>query len=171
MASPQANVDFQFYATVLCRSICRSSEFVVSRQLASAQPASWQPRPRITSPKTPTTLICHHLTADRWGDFETLFGKNGACAGCWCTTWRQTRSEFNANKGAGNRRLFLNVVRTGPPPGILGYLDGEPVAWCAVAPRADYPSLERSRLLQPVDDTPVWSGLAFSFVATIGEKG
>src|SRR5829696_449986 len=29
--------------------------------------------------------------------------------------------------------------------------------WCAVAPRADYPALARSRVLQPVDDTPVWS--------------
>jgi GNAT superfamily N-acetyltransferase len=42
-------------------------------------------------------------------------------------------------------------------PGILGYVDGEPVAWCAVAPRANYPVLDRSRVLKPVDDKPVWS--------------
>jgi GNAT superfamily N-acetyltransferase len=112
-------------------------------------------------PNNRPALDCHPLTPDRWADFETLFGKNGACAGCWCTTWRQPRSEFNANKGAGNRRLFLKVVEAGPPPGILGYLNGEPVAWCAVAPRTDYPSLERSRILHPVDDTPVWSVSCF----------
>src|SRR5262245_26526224 len=52
---------------------------------------------------------------------------------------------------------MLKVVGSGLPPGILGYLNGEPVGWCAVSPRADYPSLTRSRILRPVDDTPVWS--------------
>jgi GNAT superfamily N-acetyltransferase len=102
-------------------------------------------------------LVCHPLTPDRWDDFETLFGERGACAGCWCTFWRRPRSEYNANKGAGNRRFMLAVVTDGPPPGLLGYLGEEPVGWCAVAPRADYPGLARSRVLRPVDDQPVWS--------------
>ena len=108
-------------------------------------------------PKKTTSLVCHPLTPDRWADFETLFGERGACGGCWCTYWRRSRSEFNANKGARNRRFILKVVESGPPPGIIGYLDGEPVGWCAVAPREDYPALSRSRILKPVDDTPVWS--------------
>lgn len=102
-------------------------------------------------------MICHPLTRDRWADFELLFGERGACGGCWCTYWRRLRTEFNANKGAGNRRFILKVVEDGPPPGLIGYLKGEPVGWVAVAPRADYPALARSRILQPVDDTPVWS--------------
>ena len=105
------------------------------------------PRPR---------LVCRPLTPDRWADFETLVGERGACGGCWCTFWRQPRSAFNENKGLGNRRIMLGIVNDGPP-GILGYLGGEPVAWCAVAPREDYPALGRSRILQPVDDKPVWS--------------
>jgi GNAT superfamily N-acetyltransferase len=102
-------------------------------------------------------LICHPLTPDRWNDFETLFGERGACGGCWCTFWRQPRSEFNKKKGAGNRRIMLRLVNDGPPPGVLGYLGDEPVGWCAVAPRAEYSALARSRILQPVDDTAVWS--------------
>jgi GNAT superfamily N-acetyltransferase len=43
------------------------------------------------------------------------------------------------------------------PPGLLGFEGKEPVAWCAVAPRLEYPVLARSRVLRPVDDTPVWS--------------
>jgi len=70
-------------------------------------------------------LVCQPLTPDRWDDFETLFGECGACGGCWCTFWRQPRSAFNANKGAGIRRLMLRIVNDGPPPGILGFLDGE----------------------------------------------
>lgn len=46
---------------------------------------------------------------------------------------------------------------SGAVPGVLAYLDGEAVGWCAVAPRDDYPRLARSRILRPVDDRPVWS--------------
>jgi|RhiMethySRZTD1v2_1073278.scaffolds.fasta_scaffold626386_2 GNAT superfamily N-acetyltransferase len=104
-----------------------------------------------------TTFVCHALTPARWTDFATLFGERGACGGCWCTFWRQPRSAYERNKGAGNRRFMLNVVESGRPTGIIGYLGADPVGWCAVAPREDYPSLERSRILKPVDDTPVWS--------------
>jgi GNAT superfamily N-acetyltransferase len=52
---------------------------------------------------------------------------------------------------------MLRLVNDGLPPGILGYLDGEPVGWCAVAPREQYSALTRSRILRPVDDRPVWS--------------
>lgn len=102
-------------------------------------------------------LQCHPLTSDRWADFETLFGERGACGGCWCTFWRRPRAEFVRDKGAGNRRFMLNLVDEGEPPGILGYMGEEPVGWCAVAPRQEYLTLEKSRILKPVDDTPVWS--------------
>jgi GNAT superfamily N-acetyltransferase len=48
-------------------------------------------------------------------------------------------------------------VRKGPPPGILAYVEGEAVAWCAVAPREAYGQLARSRVLKPIDAEPVWS--------------
>lgn len=105
----------------------------------------------------PAKLDCRPLTPDRWADFEALFGERGACGGCWCTVWRRPRPEYIRGKGDGNRRFMLTVVDSGPPPGILGYVKGEAIGWCAVAPRADYPALVRSRILKPVDDMPVWS--------------
>ena len=45
-----------------------------------------------------------------------------------------------------------------------GGLDGQAVGWCAVAPRGAYLALERSRVLQPVDDQLVWS-ISCLFVA------
>jgi GNAT superfamily N-acetyltransferase len=97
------------------------------------------------------------LTQDRWPDLEALFGERGACGGCWCMFWRLGRSQFDAQKGAGNRKGFKRLVASGRVPGILAY-DGEaPVGWCAVEPREEYTRLERSRVLAPIDDTPVWS--------------
>jgi GNAT superfamily N-acetyltransferase len=103
----------------------------------------------------------HPLTPDRLADFESLFGPRGACAGCWCMFWRLTRSEWTRGQGAGNRRRMRKIVRGGEAPGILAYADGRPVGWCAVAPRGDSTALERSRILRPVDDTPVWSITCF----------
>src|SRR5262249_43607239 len=96
------------------------------------------------------------LTADRWTDLEKLFGERGACGGCWCMTWRLARSQFEAQKGRINRRSFRKIVEKSTP-GILAYHDNQPVGWCAVAPREEYPVLERSRVLKPVDPQPVWS--------------
>ncbi|UCH11726.1 MAG: GNAT family N-acetyltransferase [Fidelibacterota bacterium] len=78
--------------------------------------------------------------------------------------WRLKRSEYEEQKGEGNRRAFKRIVESGTIPGILAYHEGEPVGWCAVQPRQAYPALERSRILKPVDDQPVWSITCF-FVA------
>jgi GNAT superfamily N-acetyltransferase len=106
----------------------------------------------------------HPLTPERWPDLERLFGARGACAGCWCMWWRLSRSEWNRGKGEGNRKAFRKLVSSGAEPGVLAYADGEPVGWCAVAPREQYPALNRSRILKPVDDQPVWSVTCF-FIA------
>jgi GNAT superfamily N-acetyltransferase len=110
------------------------------------------------------TLTFHPLTPKRWPDVEKLFGKRGACGGCWCMYWRQTRAEYEARKGAGNRRAFRNLVSAGAEPGLLAYADGQPVGWCALAPRSQYVRLETSRVLAPVDEQPVWSVVCF-FIA------
>ena len=101
------------------------------------------------------------LTPDRWADFERLFGDNGACGGCWCMWFRLANKEFEAGKGAANRRAMKALVESGGEPGILAYVDGEPAAWCALAPREEYGRLARSRILKPVDDEPVWSVVCF----------
>jgi GNAT superfamily N-acetyltransferase len=102
-------------------------------------------------------LAFRWATPSRWKDVEALFGEKGACAGCWCMVWRLERARYEAGKGAGNRRALRRLVEGGARPGVIAYAGREPVAWCAVAPRGDYGYLARSRVLAPVDDTPVWS--------------
>ncbi|GAG54829.1 unnamed protein product, partial [marine sediment metagenome] len=97
------------------------------------------------------------LIPERWTDFEALFGERGAVGGCWCMWWRIKRAEFEEQKGEGNRLAMKEIVESGEVPGILAYSDGKAVGWCSVAPRGQFPVLQRSRVLKPVDDTPVWS--------------
>ena len=93
----------------------------------------------------------------RWKDLEKLFGAKGACGGCWCMTWRLHTKEFNENKGDGNKNLFKKIVYRNDQPGVITYVDNEPAAWCAAAPREVYVKLENSKVLSPVDEQKVWS--------------
>jgi len=111
------------------------------------------------------------LTLDRWGDLEELFGPRGACAGCWCMWWRLKRSVWESQKGAANKKAFRRIVETGPPPGILAYQGGQPVGWCALAPREHYPVLENSRVLKRIDAQPVWSVVCLFVTRTRRRQG
>jgi GNAT superfamily N-acetyltransferase len=109
----------------------------------------------------PVALAVHAATPERWPDVAALFGRNGACGGCWCQFWRQTQAEYRAGKGAPNRRALRRQVLAGEVPGLLAYAGDEPVGWVAVAPRAAYARLARARNLVAVDDAPVWSAPCF----------
>jgi len=103
-------------------------------------------------------------TPDRWDDLVELFGAKGACGGCWCMHWRVPAAVFERFKGEGHKAALKAVIDGGEVPGLLAYVDGRPVGWVAVAPRAAYVRLEKSRTLKPLDDQPVWSVVCF-FVA------
>jgi GNAT superfamily N-acetyltransferase len=109
-------------------------------------------------------LEFHPVTSDRWDDLEQLFGPRGAIGGCWCMWWRIKRKDFEQQQGEGNHDAMCSIVDSGKVPGILAYSDGAPVAWCSVAPREDFPVLDRSPILKRVDDRPVWSIVCF-FIA------
>jgi len=116
----------------------------------------------------------HPATPDRWADLVTLFGNRGACGGCWCMFWRIPNQDFQAGKGDVNKKRLEEVVckREGPAPGVLAYSDeGEPVGWCAVAPRAEYDYFTRTTSLQAVDDHPVWAVTCFFVRKDMRRKG
>jgi GNAT superfamily N-acetyltransferase len=105
------------------------------------------------------------LTSRNWEKFAELFGEKGACGNCWCMLFRTSRTVFEMGKADdGNRKAMKKLVSQNVPTGMLGMLRGKAIAWCAFAPRADFPKLERSRVHKRIDDKPVWSIPCF-FVA------
>jgi GNAT superfamily N-acetyltransferase len=110
----------------------------------------------MTAASTPR-LRFHPLDSARWSDFEKLFGERGACGGCWCMFWRLSRADFDRNKGRANRHKMKKMVDSGRVPGILAYAGAEPVGWCSIAPREDFPRLELHRTLKRIDAQPAWS--------------
>jgi len=85
--------------------------------------------------------------------------------------WRLTRTQFYEQQGELNQRNIQALVDSGNIPGILAYSADEPVGWCSIAPREEFPTLGRSRILKPVDDQPVWSVVCFFVARNQRRKG
>jgi GNAT superfamily N-acetyltransferase len=64
-----------------------------------------------------------------------------------------------------------SVVDSGNAPGLLAYCDGKPAAWISIAPRQEFPSLDRSAVLKRVDEQPVWSIVCFFIAKAYRGKG
>jgi len=96
------------------------------------------------------------LTPKLWSAFEDLFGKKGACNGCWCMNWRIGR-EYCRRPPEANKADFKAIVRRGPAPGLVAFDGDLAVGWCQLTPRSALPWLNHQWRLKRVDDLPVWS--------------
>ena len=99
------------------------------------------------------------------------FGAHGAYSGCWCMWWRIKRADFDQNHGEGNKKALKEIVAFGTVPGILAYAGGQPIGWCSIAPRKQFPVLDRSPLFKRFDDKAVWSIVCLFFAKHYRGKG
>jgi GNAT superfamily N-acetyltransferase len=67
----------------------------------------------------------------------------------------------SGSAGEVNRRALRRLVGRGVVPGLIGYEGSTPVAWLSLGPRKEYERLDRSPVMKPVDDKPVWSIVCF----------
>jgi len=82
-----------------------------------------------------------------WDDLQAVFGTRGDASRCWCQRFKMAPGESWRSVGAaGHARRLREQTHCGHPEsettsGLVAYLDGEPVGWCAVEPRTAYPRL------------------------------
>ncbi|HNN13188.1 MAG TPA: GNAT family N-acetyltransferase [Anaerolineales bacterium] len=101
-------------------------------------------------------LLIRPLTPDLVPALEDLFGDKGPASRCWCMYWR-IGDDYRKRPREDNRADFCELVRQGPPPGMLAFSDDLAVGWCQLTPRDALPWLDRTWRLKRVDDKPVWS--------------
>jgi GNAT superfamily N-acetyltransferase len=99
------------------------------------------------------------VTKERWSDLVEMFDRP-VVRTCFCMYYRKT-GESGTGAGAKNRAAMQRLVDGGTVPGLIGYEDGVPVAWVSLGPREDYAKLQRSPIMKPVDERPVWSIVCF----------
>jgi GNAT superfamily N-acetyltransferase len=86
----------------------------------------------------------------RWEDLQAVFGTRGAAANCQCQRYKLRPREAFAKFPVEERALRLRQQTDCGHPGsrttsgLVAYLDGEPVGWCAVEPRTAYSGLLRN---------------------------
>jgi hypothetical protein len=79
-------------------------------------------------------------TTARWDDVVAVMGTRGDPSRCWCQYFRLRGKQWSGSSPDTNREALRGqVAEDAVPPGVVGYVDGEPAGWCATAPRTAYP--------------------------------
>jgi GNAT superfamily N-acetyltransferase len=112
------------------------------------------------------TLRIEPLTPERWPDLVDLFERPGLsiARGCYCMFYRRSgghKKPPGMTYSESNKRSLKALVDRRVVPGLIGYEKGRAVGWISLGPRGDYARLERSPVMKPVDDKPVWSIVCF----------
>ena len=94
------------------------------------------------------------VTTTTKADFEALFDGPGGPKHCWCMVWRATAEEGRGTSGGVRRKQMLGRIDSGVPVGLIGYAEGEPVAWVSIAPKQTYRRLGGP---EPEPGERVWS--------------
>ena len=106
-----------------------------------------------------------------WEDLQAVFGTRGDPARCQCQwfkfrdmQWRSIPVEERAHRL--REQTDCGHPESDTTTGIVAYLDGEPVGWCAIEPRTAYPRLLKMRVpwsgrKEDTADDTVWSVTCF----------
>ncbi len=86
-----------------------------------------------------------------WEDLQAVFGTRGDPARCQCQWYKTPSCEWRSTPVEERAHRLREQTDCGHPEsdttsGLVAYLDGEPVGWCAVEPRAEYPHLLSTRV-------------------------
>jgi GNAT superfamily N-acetyltransferase len=104
-----------------------------------------------------------------WEDLEAIFGPRGGAGTCWCQRYKlEPREAFRRFPAEERARRLREQTECGSPgsettSGLVAYLDGESVGWCAVEPRPAFIGLVRNNRVpwegrdQDKADESVWA--------------
>jgi len=102
-------------------------------------------------------------------DLQAVFGTRGQASRCQCQRYklrpRESFASFPAEERAHRLRQQTDCGHPGSDAtsGLVAYLDGEPVGWCAVEPRTEYEGLVRNNRVpwagraEDKSDDSVWA--------------
>jgi GNAT superfamily N-acetyltransferase len=105
-------------------------------------------------------------TPARFDDIEHVFDAGGDARGCQCQWWMMPNVEWSNTSQQDRRDLLGEEISTGPPPGLVAYVDGEAAGWVRVGPRTRQVRIGRTRIInsstdEPLDDESVWAVSCF----------
>jgi GNAT superfamily N-acetyltransferase len=118
-----------------------------------------------------------------WEDLQAVFGPRGDPSRCFCQRFKMQPGESWASVGRDELAFRLRAQtdcghsESDTTSGLVAYLAGEPVGWCAVEPRTAYPRLlSKTRVpwegrAEDKTDDSVWSVTCFVTRAGYRRRG
>jgi len=118
-----------------------------------------------------------------WEDLRAVLGTRGDPSRCQCQRYKMQPRESWASVGAEELAFRLRKQtdcghpESGTTSGLVAYLDGEPVGWCAVAPRTAHARLLRNTRVpwegraEDKTDDGVWAVTCFVTRASFRRRG
>ena len=116
-----------------------------------------------------------------WEDLFAIFGTRGYTATCQCQRfkvgpypWRL--GDVPARVERLRAQTHCDFPSSPVTSGLVAYLDGEPVGWCAVEPRTAYPAMPPARVAwkergEDKADPTVWAVVCFATRAGYRRRG
>jgi len=114
-----------------------------------------------------STISTKAATRAEWEDVQRALTGGGDGASCQCV-WPVLRNkDWNATTKEQRVGILRDEITTGPPPGIVAYVDGEAAGWIRIGPRTAQARLAYTRNIvdatqEPLDDGDVWAVTCFS---------
>lgn len=99
-----------------------------------------------TAERAPVVVPANEVRCE---DLQAIFGTRGSASGCQCQRYKlQPRESFTSFPVEERAHRLREQTDCGHPEGdatsgLVAYLDGEPVGWCAVEPRTAFTGLVR----------------------------
>ena len=130
-----------------------------------------------------------HLNADAltilpankasWEDLQAVFGKRGLTSHCMCQHYKLRASDWwqlprEARPHMLRQQTQCDHPRAPSTTGLVAYLGSQPVGWCAVEPRPEYPRLlDKATPWQGRSEAPADEGVwaLVCFVVRVGYRG
>ena len=118
-----------------------------------------------------------------WDDLQTVFGTRGPAHRCQCQRYKLRPHEAFAKFPREERAERLRAETCSGDPdaagttGLVAFVDGEPVGWCAVQPRSEYGGLVRNSRVpwegrsEDRADDRVWAVTCFVTRAGFRKRG
>ncbi|GAA3944135.1 GNAT family N-acetyltransferase [Microbacterium soli] len=111
-------------------------------------------------------ITTEQATIDRWDDVQHSLSGGGDGRSCQCIWPVVARKDWQSSTFDERRDMLRDEIATGPPPGLIAYVDGEAAGWVRVGPRSAQTRILRTRAIagataESLDDESVWAITCF----------
>ncbi len=112
------------------------------------------------------TITTEPATTSRWDDVQHALTGGGDGASCQCIWPVLSNKDWNETTTPQRKEMLREEIDSGPPPGIIAYVDGEAAGWIRIGPRTRQARIPRTRIIaaastEPFDDETVWAVTCF----------